>query len=108
MQNDIGRRVIEKRSRQLAQHLVDELRKIDGVSMWTTADPSRYAAIITFKPATLDVRKLVTTLYEKDHIVVTAGGTQARSGVRMSPHFYNTMDEMDRAIAAIRGYVTKG
>jgi selenocysteine lyase/cysteine desulfurase len=28
--------------------------------------------------------------------------------VRFAPHFYNTMDEMDRAVAAIRKYVAAG
>jgi selenocysteine lyase/cysteine desulfurase len=38
-QGSIGRAVIEKRSRQLAQALMDGLRKLNGVKLWT--DPAR-------------------------------------------------------------------
>jgi selenocysteine lyase/cysteine desulfurase len=104
-QEEIGRPAIEKRSRELAQRLVTELRKIDGVSLYTNPDPTRMAAILVFKPANLDPRKLVSTLYEKDRIVVATSG---RPGIRMSPHIYNTMAEMDRAVAAMRKYIVGG
>lgn len=107
-QDDIGRAVIEKRVRQLADRLVSELRRTDGISLWTNPDPTRSAAIIVFKPGALDPRKLVAALYEKDRIVVASSGGTTRPGIRMSPHFYNTMDEMDRTIAAIRKYMAAG
>jgi selenocysteine lyase/cysteine desulfurase len=104
-QEEIGRPAIEKRSRELAQRLVTDLRKIDGVTLYTNPDPTRMAAILVFKPANLDPRKLVSTLYEKDRIVVATSG---RPGIRMSPHIYNTMDEIDRAVAAIKKYIVGG
>jgi selenocysteine lyase/cysteine desulfurase len=107
-QNQIGRATIEKRSRQLAQHLITELRKLDGVTMWTHTDPARSAAIVIFKPGSLDPRRLSAALTEKDHIVVTARAGEDRPGLRLSPHFYNTMDEMDRAVTAIRRYMASG
>jgi isopenicillin-N epimerase len=104
-QDEIGRAAIEKRARQLAQRLATELKRIDGVTLWTNPDPARSAAIVVFKPGTLDPRRLVSTLYEKERIACAASGGQNRPGVRLSPHFYNTMDEIDRAIAAVRKYV---
>ena len=91
--------------RALVQRLADGLRQIDGVSLWTSVDPLRSANILVAKPATLEPRKLVTDLYAKDKIVCAAAGGTTRPGVRFSPHFYNTMDEIDRTIAAVRGYV---
>jgi isopenicillin-N epimerase len=108
LQDEIGRAVIETRSRQLASHLAKGLQAINGVSLWTKMDPARSGAIVVFKPAALDPRRLVTTLYEKERIVAAAAGGTARPGVRFSPHFYNTMDEMDRTIAAVKKYVTSG
>jgi selenocysteine lyase/cysteine desulfurase len=107
-QDQIGRAAIEKRSRDLAAYLVSGLTKIEGVTLWTNPDPQHSGAIIVVKPASLDPRRLASTLQEKDRIVcATAGGT-ARPGIRLAPHFYNTMDEMDRTIAAVRKYVTSG
>ena len=107
-QEDIGRDAIEKRSRQLAQRLVSQLQSVPGVTFWSSTDATRYAAIVVFKPAALDTRRLASTLYEKDRIAVATSGGAARPGIRMSPHIYNTMDEIDRSVAAIRKYVVAG
>jgi isopenicillin-N epimerase len=108
LQNDIGRAAIEKRARQLTARLAAELRRIDGVSLWTRTESATSAAIIVFKPAALDPRRLVSALYERDRIACAAAGGSTRPGVRLSPHFYNTLDEMDRTVAAVRRYVRDG
>lgn len=107
-QNDIGRPAIETRVRQLAQRLLTELPRADGVTLWTNPDPTRSAAIVVFKPGTLDPRRLASTLYEKERVVCATTGGTTRPGVRLSPHFYNTMDEIDRAVGAIKKYVVAG
>lgn len=107
-QDDIGRALIERRSRQLAQRFLSALARIDGVSLWTHADPARSAAVVVFKPGALDPRRLVAALYQNDRIVSASGGGAGRAGVRFAPHFYNTMDEVDRAIAAVRNYIRRG
>lgn len=101
-QNEIGRAVIETRVRRLANRLADGLRRIDGVTLLTDLDPARSAAIVVFKPGNADVRALVTALYEKERIVCAAAGGGSPVGVRFSPHFYNTIDEIDRTIDAVR------
>jgi isopenicillin-N epimerase len=107
-QDEIGRAAIEKRSRQLTTRLATELQRIEGVTLWTQPDAARSAAIVVFKPASLDPRRLVTALYEKDRIVCAGAGGASRPGVRFSPHFYNTMDEIERTVAAVKKYVTSG
>lgn len=107
-QGSIGRATIEKRSRQLAQALMDGLKKLPGVKLWTDPDPARSAAIVIFQPGSLDVRKLGPALTENEHIICTTRGGQQNPGLRMSPHFYNTMDEMDQAVGAIKKYLASG
>lgn len=107
-QDRIGRRVIETRSRQLAQSLVDGLRRIDGVQLWTHADPSLSGSIVTFRPGNLDVRKLAAALYHNDRIGCATRTGRDRPGIRLSPHFYNTMAEVERAVAAIAKYMRQG
>ena len=104
-QDSIGRGMIEARVRALVQRLADGLRKIDGVSLWTSMDPHQSAGILVAKPAALEPRRLVSELYQRDKIVCAAAGGTTRPGVRFAPHFYNTMDEIDRTVAAVRGYV---
>jgi isopenicillin-N epimerase len=108
LQNDIGIAKIERRARALTTALIEGLRKIDGVKVWTGAAPDRSAAIVSFLPGTLDVRRLSTALYEKDRIVCATRGGTDRAGLRFSPHFYNAMSEIDRTVAAISRYMRSG
>ena len=107
-QTKIGRALIEKRSRELTTALVEGLKKIDGVKIWTSPDPSRRAAVLSFQPGSLDVRKLSTALYLKDRIGCATRGGQDRPGLRFSPHFYNTHADVERTIAAVKRYMATG
>jgi selenocysteine lyase/cysteine desulfurase len=107
-QNAVGRGEIEKRSRALAQQLMAGLRKIDGFTVWTPAAAERSAAVVSFQPGTLDTRKLLAALYEKDKIGVTSRGGTDRPGLRVSPHFYNTPSEIERLLAALTRYQQAG
>ncbi len=107
-QTKIGRADIEKRSRGLAQQLMTGLRKIDGFKVWTHPSPERSAAVVSFLPGTLDTRKLLAALYEKDKIAITSRGGADRGGLRVSPHFYNTPEEVDRLVRALTGYARTG
>jgi isopenicillin-N epimerase len=107
-QTKIGRPAIEKRSRDLASRIVEGLRGIDGVKVWTSPVADRRAAVVSFQPATLDPRKLAAALYKNDRIACATRTGQDRPGLRFSPHFYNTQADIDRAIEAVGRYVRNG
>jgi selenocysteine lyase/cysteine desulfurase len=107
-QEQIGRAAIERRVRELATYLARELSRIDGVTLWTRVGADTSAAVVVFRPAALDPRTVVVKLYERDRIACAASGGSTRPGVRLSPHFYNTMDEMSRVVEVVKRYVTKG
>jgi selenocysteine lyase/cysteine desulfurase len=103
-QTKVGRQAIEQRSKSLAQHLMAGLRQFEDFKVFTSPVPERTGAVVTFAPGALDGRKLVAALYERDKIAVVTGGGAGRSGIRVSPHFYNTPEEIDRLLAALAGY----
>lgn len=105
-QAGIGRQAVEARSRALAQRLMAQLVGVPGVTMWTSREPSRSAAIVTFKPGAADPAALAATLYQKERIACTGRGGADRPGIRLSPHFYNLESEIDRAAEAVRKYVS--
>ncbi len=107
-QTKVGRAAIEERSRALAQQLMKGLKAIEGFQVWTSPSPQLSAAVVSFLPGTLDTRKLLAALYEKDKIGVTSRGGTDRPGLRVSPHFYNTPQEVDRLVGALRGYAKAG
>jgi len=108
LQTKIGRAAIEKRSRELTQALIKEIGKIDGVKIWTSPEPSRTVAVLSFQPGNLDVRKLSMALYQKDRIGCATRGGQDRPGLRFSPHFYNTHNDVEKAVAAVKKYMATG
>ncbi len=108
LQTQIGRAHIEKRSRELTTALIEGLKKIDGVKIWTSPDPTRRVAVLSFQPGSLDARKLSAALYQRDRIGCATRGGQDRGGLRFSPHFYNTHADIEKTIAAVKKYIASG
>lgn len=104
----IGKAVIDARVRQLSQFLMGELRKLEGVHVYTDPAPDRSANIVVFRPGTLDPRRFAAALAEKDGVVATQRAGQDRPGLRVSPHVYNTMDEMERLVGGVKKYLASG
>jgi selenocysteine lyase/cysteine desulfurase len=107
-QMKVGREAIEKRSRQLANQLINGLSKLPDVKVWTSPNPSLNAAVVSFQPGSLNAQKLGQLLYEKDKIGTAGRGGQDRGGLRASPHFYNTPEEIDRLVGAVGRYLKTG
>ena len=55
--------------------------------------------VLVVAPAGVDVRQAVGRLYEQHKIGVATGG----GGIRLSPHLYNTLYEVDRVVEALAG-----
>jgi len=104
----IGRPVIDERLRQLSGYLITELKKLDGVQVYTDPAPDRSANIVVLKPGTLDPRRFATALGTNEGVVATVRAGQDRPGLRVSPHLYNTMDEMTRLVGATKKYLASG
>ena len=87
--------------------MIEGLNRIDGVHMWTPAQPERRGAVVTFQPGELDPRRVIAAL-EEDGIVAAARGGSDRPGVRFSPHYYNMESDIERGIEAIGRYMRRG
>ena len=107
-QTQVGREAIEKRSRALTQQLIAGLSKLPEVKVWTSPNPTLNAAVVSFQPGSLNSGKLGQLLYEKDKIGTAGRGSGDRGGLRASPHFYNTPEEIDRLVSAVARYLKSG
>jgi isopenicillin-N epimerase len=103
----VGQKEIEAYSRDLTRALIAGLKAIDGVRLWTSLDPTRSVAVVSFQPGGLDPAKLASAL-ERDGIVCATRMGADRPGIRLSPHFYNSPADIDRSVAAIAKYVRSG
>jgi isopenicillin-N epimerase len=107
-QTKVGREAIEKRSRALTQQLIAGLSKLPEVKVWTSPNPSLNGAVVSFMPGSLNPPRLGQALYEKDKIGTAGRGMGDRGGLRASPHFYNTPEEIDRLVSAVGRYLKSG
>lgn len=107
LQTRVGRAAIEMRGRELAQALMAGLGKLDGITLWTHPDPARSAAVVSFRPGGLDPDKLTLALYEKELVCAKRPGAD-RGGIRLSPHFYNSRAEVERAVSAVKRWMATG
>ena len=92
----IGVDRIDKRVKTLATTLIEQLQdRIPGVTFTTPLDPDLRAGVVIFAVPGVDPGELYGRLYTDFHIA----GARRATGVRLCPHLYNTMEEIDRAVA---------
>jgi selenocysteine lyase/cysteine desulfurase len=104
----VGRPAVAARARELGERLIAELACVDGVTVWTHRDPERSHSVVSFRVSSLDPNRLVRALYERDRIVAASRTGADRGGLRLSPHFYNSHAEIERAVAAVKRYLAAG
>jgi selenocysteine lyase/cysteine desulfurase len=81
---------------ELASALKEGCSKIPGARLRTSINRELSAGICVVTFEGLDNHKIYEALYTKHGIAAAPTG-----GVRFSPHIYNTLEEIDRTIAAL-------
>lgn len=105
----VGLEAIRDRARSLADRLRDTLPAIDGVRV---LDRGRErCAIVTIAIAGRDPAQLMRALRERrinttaqirEHALLDFDDKGVAASLRLSPHYYNTEEEIDQAVAALR------
>jgi isopenicillin-N epimerase len=96
----IGLENVEARTTELATSLKEGLSKINRVKLVTPMDPKMSGGIAISELVGMDRKQtaaFVNDLYVKYGIAGAPTG-----GVRLCPHTYNTRDDVDRTIYAVR------
>jgi selenocysteine lyase/cysteine desulfurase len=102
----IGKKKIETHSKALADALKKELMKIQGVHMYSPTAPELASAVVTFRPGQAAVPAMTQALYQSiGFACATRGGDTA--GLRISPHIYNSFEQVEKVVAAISDYMKK-
>lgn len=92
--NKIGIKSIENVNLELGKLLVEGLQKIEGVKILLPRKPEESSGIVSL--ATTDNIKVAKGL-ERHNIKVSLRG----NGIRISPHFYNTKEEIIRTVEVV-------
>jgi len=91
---EFGIENVEKRIIALTDHLIDAVKDL-GLKLQTPEERQHRSGIVNFK---VDKPAEVVQSLSKRGIVVSARA----NGIRVSPHFYNTKEEIDKLIEEIR------
>jgi selenocysteine lyase/cysteine desulfurase len=91
----------------LRSHWVDRVRDLPGLEVLTPEEPARYGAVTSFRlPSFRDydaAQRMSRLLLEKHRILTVARrGIAGGAAVRVTPTLYNTVEELDRLVRAIR------
>jgi len=100
--NLIGIRTVEERTRALATRAKSQLREIGGVQLKTNLESDLSAGVVKFKMKKMPTIEAYNTLWERHRVAIANTASGDAEGLRFSPHIYNSMEEIDRAVAAVR------
>lgn len=91
---EIGAEAIREKSRRLTARIVERSAR-HGIEVASPRDPDERAGTVTLAPPGSEAiaRRLLDEAILVDH--------RPGAGIRLSPHFYNTEEEIDRAVDRI-------
>lgn len=104
-QEEIGRPLIEKRVKSLANYLQENLIQLNkDIEMLTPTESISKAAQISFRIKDKDLLKLQAQCAEK-HIVTRYVAENGINCLRISSHIYNTYEELDAFLLEVDKFI---
>jgi isopenicillin-N epimerase len=99
---------IEKRIKRLAAALKSQLLKhVPGIRFHTPLRPEDSGGVVVFSAPDIDLQNTLNTLYHEHAIGAAVFGGEL-AGIRLCPHIYNTLEEMEIAALAVSSLVGDG
>ncbi len=99
--NLIGSKRKEERLRYLTDYWVNSVKHLKRISFNQPSDPKNYAAISNFSIEGLKPSEIAATLHSKYKIHVVGIDWANIHGVRVTPHVYTSLKDLDRLIQAV-------
>jgi cysteine desulfurase/selenocysteine lyase len=94
---EIGIPAIRDRVFELTDHLSERAAHA-GLTVFSSRTAADKSAIVSFVPSGDDVRIVVRRCRERNIVI-----NQRAGRIRISPHFYNSIDELDRVVEQLCG-----
>jgi selenocysteine lyase/cysteine desulfurase len=100
--NEIGIEIIEKYVFELTEYAMEKLREA-GATLITHADKKHRSGIIVFRfyDSMDEERKLLNELHE-NNVYVAMRFTSNIGGIRVSCHYYNLKEDIDRLVEVLK------
>ncbi len=99
--NALGTDRIRRHILDLTGHLIDGLRRL-GLQIVTPSEPESRSGIVTFSVGTAKANvRLMQRLLDR-RIYVSVRYTSGVGGVRVSCHFFNSLEDIDRLLRSVK------
>jgi selenocysteine lyase/cysteine desulfurase len=98
----IGTRNKEARLRYLAGYWMARVRGMPNVRLFTPRDARRHGALASFGIDGIPARTVAQRLMDEHRIFTVVRGIGDEECVRVTPHLYTSLEELDALVAAIR------
>jgi len=95
--NGLGLKSIENKTSKLSQHLIDGLKE-QPVKVNTPEEPDERGALVTYNTGNFDDNKRIYDGLRKENIIVAHRYAAGVGGIRVSCHFFNSFNEIDRLL----------
>lgn len=95
---ETGMENVEKEILNRSEYLFDKIKSIPNLELITSTAPGRYAGIVTFRHLKANNAGLYQYLTANNVVCAMRAG-----GIRFSPHFYTSHEEIDKAVEFIKG-----
>lgn len=100
--NLIGMPAVEARVRALATHAKTQLAGLPAVELKTNREPELCGGVIKFRLKNVPTPRAYDWLWDKHRLAIAMTPSGDAEGLRFSPQIYNSMEELDRAVAAVK------
>ncbi len=98
----VGMPHVEARMRALARRAIEGLGEHANIVMKTSSDPLLSAGVVKLELKNMAVKPAYDLLWQRHRMAIASTPEGDARGLRISPHIYNTMEEVDRAVAAVK------
>jgi isopenicillin-N epimerase len=103
--NLIGLPAVEARMQALATRAKVQLQEIPAVELKTNPKPGLSGGVVKFRLKNVPTKQAYDTLWERHRLAIAMTPSGDAEGLRFSAQIYNLMDDVDRAVAAVREIV---
>jgi isopenicillin-N epimerase len=98
----IGPAAVEARMRSLSGYMKRQLSEVGGVKLKTNIEPELSAGVIKCDISRVPTKQAYDALWDRHRIAIAMTASGDSQGLRFSPHIYNSREEIDRAVAAVK------
>ncbi len=100
--NLIGLPAVEARVQALATRAKVQLHEMAAVQLKTNLEPELSGGVVKFRLKNVPTQQAYDLLWQKHRLAIAMTPSGDAEGLRFSAQVYNSMEEVDRAVAAVK------